>query len=65
MSKLAFRILAFFFGAGSLGAVSESYRIMTSSTPDIASQRAYLTVMSVTMLLLFIYLTQYFWKKSK
>jgi len=65
MSKTFYKILAFFFGLMSFGGMSEAYRIMTSSAPDIAPQRTYLTIMSLGMLALFLFLTRYFWKKGK
>lgn len=65
MNKVFYKALAFLFGAMSLGGMSESYRIMTSSAPDIATQRTYLTIMSLGMLALFLTLTRYFWIKAK
>ncbi|MEH6765372.1 MAG: hypothetical protein V7655_12790 [Aequorivita antarctica] len=65
MSKTFSRILAFLFGLISLGGLSESFRIMTSNAPDIAPQRGYLIIMSLTMLIIMLTLTRYFWKKSK
>ncbi len=65
MNKTFYKILAFLFGLMSLGGISESYRIMTSSASDIAPQRTYLTIMSLGMLILFLFLTRYFWRKGK
>ncbi|MDO5981746.1 hypothetical protein [Flavivirga spongiicola] len=65
MNKIFFKILAFIFGLMSLGGMSESYRIMTSPAPDIAPERTYLTIMSLGMLALFLFLTRYFWRKGK
>ncbi len=65
MSKAFYKFLAVFFGFLVFGGISESYRIMTSSAPDIASQRRYLTIMSLGMLALFSFLARYFWKKGK
>jgi len=65
MNKVFYKILAFIFGIMSFGGVSESYRIMTSSASDIAPQRTYLTIMSLGMLALFLFLTRYFWNKGK
>jgi hypothetical protein len=65
MNKTFYKILAFIFGFMAIGGISESYRIMTSSAPDIAPQRTYLTIMSLGMLALFLFLTRYFWRKGK
>ncbi len=65
MNKAFYKILAFIFGLGAIGGMSESYRIMTSSAPDIAPQRTYLTIMALGMLVLFLFLTRYFWRKGK
>jgi Na+-driven multidrug efflux pump len=65
MNKIFSKILAFLFGLMSLGSISESYRIMTSSASDIAPQRTYLTIISLGMLALFLFLTRYFWRKGK
>jgi len=65
MNKIFYKVLTFIFGLMSLGGMSESYRIMTSSAPDIAPQRTYLTIMSLGMLALFLFLTRYFWRKAK
>jgi len=65
MNKTLYTLLAFLFGLMSLGAISESYRIMTSSAPDIAPQRIYLTVMTLTMTAFMLTLTRYFWRKGK
>jgi len=65
MSKIFYKILAFLFGIMTLGGMSESYRIMTSSASDIAPQRTYLTIMSLGMIVLFLFLTIFFWRKGK
>ncbi len=62
--KIFYKILAFIFGIMAIGGISESYRIMTSSAPDIAPERTYLTIMSLGMLALFLFLTRYFWRKG-
>lgn len=65
MNKTLYKILAFILGIMSLGAMSETYRIMTSSAPDIAPQRTNLTIMAFVFLIGFILGTRYFWNKSK
>lgn len=65
MNKIFYKTLSLVFGMMALGGMCESYRIMTSSAPDIAPQRTYLTIMSLGMLALFLFLTRYFWRKSK
>ncbi|WP_299679786.1 hypothetical protein [uncultured Dokdonia sp.] len=59
------KVVAYFLGLLSLGGISETYRILTSSAPDIAPQRGYLMVLSVCMTGLCIYATAKFWRKSK
>lgn len=63
--RIFYKILAVIFGAGAIGGMSETYRIMTSSAADIASERTYLTIMGLSMLALFLFLTRLFWRKSK
>jgi hypothetical protein len=45
MSEIFFRTVATIFGLLSFGSILESFKIMTSSAPDIAPQRTYLTLM--------------------
>ena len=59
------KILSYIFGFFTIGAISETYRILTSPAPDIAPQRGYLAVMVLVMAGIFIYLTLTFWKKGK
>lgn len=65
MNKILYRVLASIFGLFSLGAMSETYRIMTSSDPNIASERIYLAIMSLTFLIGSLLVTRYYWNKSK
>jgi len=65
VKKILFKALAFFFGLGFIGGLSETYEIITSNAPDIASQRIYLILMAFGMLFIMIFLTVFFWKKSK
>lgn len=65
MNKILYRVLASIFGLFSLGAMSETYRIMTSSDPDIASERIYLAIMSFTFMIGLLLATRYYWNKSK
>lgn len=58
------KVVAYLFGLLSLGGISETYSILTSSAPDITPQRTSLTVMSLCMTGLFIYVTINFWKKG-
>lgn len=48
-----YKVLASVFGFLSFGGLLERYRIMTSDAIDIAPQRFCLTIMSLTMLILF------------
>jgi uncharacterized membrane protein YidH (DUF202 family) len=65
MNKVLYKILAFIFGLLTLGAFLEMFRIITSDAPDIAPQRTYLIIMSLTMLVIMLSLTRYFFKKGK
>ncbi len=59
------KVFAIIFGLISFGAISELFRIITSNDSDIASQKLYLTIMAFIITILLLYLTRYFWKKSK
>ncbi len=65
MNKPFYKIIAVILGIMSLGAMSETYRIMTSNALDIAPQRTYLTIMAFVFLIGLLLGTRYFWNKSK
>jgi hypothetical protein len=65
MNKSVYKVLAVLFGIMSFGAISESYRIMTSNAYDVASKRSSLPTMGIVMTILFLSLTWYFWRKGK
>lgn len=58
------KILAFIFTLLAFGALSETYRIFTSDSADISSNRNGLMIMSLAVTIVIIALTAYFWKKS-
>jgi hypothetical protein len=64
MKKPLYRTLAIFFGILSFGGFSEAKRIFTSDAPDIAAQRPWLMVMSVSMVAIMVFLAVFFWRKS-
>jgi hypothetical protein len=60
------KILAVIFGVLSLGALQETYRVLTSQVDqDIVEHRPSLILISVPITSLFIYLAFRYWKKSK
>ena len=58
------RALAILFTLLTFGALQETYRIFTSSAPDIASNRRELMVMSVIITAIVIFFTIRFWNKA-
>lgn len=56
--------LAILFSLLSLGAIQETFRIFTSSDPDIANNRTSLMPMGVAITGFFIILAIRFWNKS-
>jgi len=64
MNKTFHKLISFFFGIFSFGAINETYRIMTSNAPDIVPERTYLTIMALLIIGSFLSLTIYFWRKG-
>ena len=58
------KILAIFFALFSLGGTRETFRILTSSAPDIAENRSFLIPMAIIITVLFYFLAFWFWRKS-
>jgi asparagine N-glycosylation enzyme membrane subunit Stt3 len=56
--------LSILFGIISFGAIQETFRILTSSDTDIATNRLSLIPMAVIITGLLIFLTIRFWRKS-
>ena len=56
--------LAILFSLFSFGAMAETYRIFTSSAPDIANNRGELQIMAVIITGILVFFTIRFWKKS-
>jgi hypothetical protein len=57
--------LAIFFGILAIGGCSETFRILTSSAPDIVKYRSELIPMAIIFQGLLIYLAYRYWKKYK
>ena len=58
------KITAVVFTLISLGALKETFRILTSDAPDIAPNRTELIIMSVSITCIIIFFTVRFWKKA-
>jgi hypothetical protein len=58
------KALAILFSLISLGALQETFRILTSSEPNIADNRTSLIPMAIIITGVFIFLAFKFWKKS-
>lgn len=59
------KIGAVIFALISFGAIQETFRICTSSAPDIAPQRGQLMIISFIMTGFFITVAILFWRASK
>ncbi len=59
------KVIAVFLLLFTVGAVNETYRILTSNEEDIATNRESLIPMSIILTLIFIILTIIFWWKSQ
>lgn len=59
------KILAVLFFVISIGAINETFRILTSNSTDIVQGRAYLIPIALIMTSLVVGAAIYFWKKSK
>ncbi|TXE16055.1 hypothetical protein ES692_14145 [Psychroserpens burtonensis] len=64
MSKTFYKLLSFFFGIFCFGGIKQTYRVLTSSAPDIVSKRTYLTIMALLITGAFLSLTIYFYRKG-
>jgi hypothetical protein len=60
-----YKALAIVFALLSFGGIQESFRIFTSSAPDIAENRTWLMPMGIILPCVFLYLTVRYWRKSK
>jgi hypothetical protein len=58
------KALAIFFTIATVGGIQETYRICTSSAPDIANNRKELIIMCAVMMPLFIFLMIFFYRKA-
>lgn len=58
------KYLAILFSLFSFGAIQETYRILTSSEPNIADKRGSLIPMAIVFTGVFIFLTIFFWRKA-
>jgi hypothetical protein len=58
------KALAILFTLITLGAIKETFRILTSSSEDIASNRSELIIMAVILTSILAFFTVRFWKKS-
>lgn len=65
MSKTTFKILAIIFTIFSLGAISETNRVLSSPETDFASLGSSFSIVIISLTVFIIGLTIYFWKKSK
>jgi hypothetical protein len=57
------KMIAIFFALFSLGSTNETFRILTSSAPDIAENRSTLIPIAIIITGLFYFLTFWFWRK--
>jgi hypothetical protein len=58
------KTLAIIFSLVTLGSLNETYRILTSSAPDIAENRTELIPMTIIFTGVIIFLTIRFWRKA-
>lgn len=58
------KAFAIIFTLLSLGSLKETFRIITSDTPDIAPNRTGLIIMAIMMTGIFVFFTIRFWKKA-
>ena len=65
MKKSTYKILAIIFTIFVLGALSETNRISNSTDADIADNRTGLLIMAISVTVITIVVTIFFWKKSK
>ncbi len=59
-----YKIPAIFFALFSIGAIRETFRVLTSDDLDIAANRNGLIPIAFIMTGIFIFFTIFFWKKS-
>lgn len=58
------KALAILFTVLTMGAVQESFRIFTSSAPDIANNRIELIPMTVVFTGVIVFLAIFFWRRA-
>lgn len=60
-----YKAIAIFFVILTFGALQETYRVFTSSAPDIAENRTWLMQVGIIIPCVFLYLAIRFWRKSQ